>query len=195
MSASHTPLENHDNTLKGKLLVAMPTMADPRFAKGVLFMLEHNAEGAMGILINKPLEAVKLRDLLEQLSIPATADNLDDVAVHFGGPVDIGRGFVVHSPDFMLAHSSHMGPVAVTTSLDMLGRIGAGTGPRDLLFCLGYAGWTPGQLEDEIKQNAWLHVPIHADLLFSIAHDKRWAAAMALAGIDPDHLSTAAGHA
>lgn len=188
-----------DSTLKGKILVAMPNMGDPRFAKGVLLMMEHNDEGAMGVLINKPLEAVKLRDLMDQLSIPATAQNVDDIAVHFGGPVDIGRGFVIHGTDVTLGHSVLMEPieqnVAVTTSLDMLGRIGAGTGPRDILFCLGYAGWTAGQLENEIKENAWLHVPLNRDLVFSIAHDKKWHAAMALAGIDPDHLSTAAGHA
>lgn len=187
------------SSLKGQILIAMPNMSDARFAKGVILMLEHNDDGAMGILVNKPLEAVKLRDLMDQLSIPATADRVDDILVHFGGPVDIGRGFVVHSDDVTLAHSVLMGPperqLAVTTSLDMLGRIGAGTGPHDVLFCLGYAGWTAGQLEDEIKQNAWLHVPLSSDLLFIIAHDKKWEAAMALAGIDPDHLSTAAGHA
>src|SRR5690606_30580433 len=183
------------DNLKGKLLIAMPAMADPRFHQGVVLMLEHNTEGAMGVMINKPLEAVKFLDLLDQLEIPATAPDLDEVRVHFGGPVEIGRGFVLHSTDLMLGHSTVLDTIGVTTSLEMLARIAAGKGPKEMLFTLGYAGWSAGQLEEELKQNAWLHAPLEPELLFGISHDRRWEAAMALAGIDPDHLSTTAGRA
>ncbi len=190
-------MSTSDNTdsLRGKLLIAMPAMGDPRFHKGVVLMLEHNAEGAMGVLVNKPLEAVKFLDLLDQLEIPASAPQLEEYRVYFGGPVEIGRGFVLHSTDVMLGHSTLMGGIGVTNSLEMLGRIAEGKGPQETLFALGYAGWTAGQLEEELKQNAWLHAPLDPDLLFSISYDRRWDAAMALAGIDPDHLSAIAGRA
>ena len=183
------------DSLKGKILLAMPAMTDPRFHKGVILMLEHGPDGAMGVLINKPLDAVKFTDLLDQLDIPAEAHNLDDYLVHFGGPVEIGRGFVLHSPDVMLGHSSILGPIGVTTSMEMLALIAAGKGPEKSLFCLGYAGWTPGQLDQEIKENAWLHATLDDNLLFHIDLEKRWDAAMALVGIDPDFLSTTAGRA
>jgi putative transcriptional regulator len=183
------------DTLRGKLLIAMPNMADPRFNRGVLLMLEHNTEGAMGVLINKPLEAVKFTDLLDQLEIPADTKDLSDMRVYFGGPVEIGRGFVLHSTDVMLGHTEKMSGLGVTTSLEMLGRVAAGEGPKDVFFALGYAGWTAGQLEEELKQNAWLHAPLDPEIIFAIAIDRRWDAAMALAGIDPDHLSATAGRA
>jgi putative transcriptional regulator len=183
------------DNLKGKILIAMPAMTDPRFHKGVILMLEHGPEGAMGVLINKPLDAVKFKDLLEQLDIPILADNLDQFDVHFGGPVEIGRGFVLHSRDVMLGHSSSLGSIGVTTSLEMLGRIAAGSGPKENLFCLGYAGWSAGQLDQEIKDNAWLMAPLDENLIFHIDLEKRWDGAMALAGIDPGFLSTTGGRA
>ncbi len=194
MPAESSPASLGDS-LKGKILIAMPAMTDPRFHKGVILMLEHNAEGAMGVLVNKLLDAVKFKDLLDQLEIPALAPNLDEYDVHFGGPVEIGRGFVLHTQDVMLGHSTTMGPIGITTSMEMLGRIAAGTGPQHSLFCLGYAGWSAGQLDQEIKDNAWLHAPIDDNLLFHIDREKRWDAAMALAGIDPDFLITTAGRA
>ena len=197
MASEKTPANDTEQgeSLKGKVLIAMPGMADPRFDKAVLIVLEHNAEGSMAVIVNKPLDAVHFDDLLDQLDIPHDKDALKDYPVYFGGPVDIGRGFVIHSTDFMLAHSVDLAPLAVTTSVDMLERIAAGQGPKESLFCIGYAGWTAGQLDDEIVDNAWLHAPLDPALLFSLPFEKRWEAAMALAGVNPDFLSSETGHA
>ena len=183
------------DSLKGAILIAMPDMADPRFNRGVIVMLEHGAEGAMGVMINKPLEAVQFSDLLEQLEITATDDHEIDYPVYFGGPVEIGRGFVLHSADVMLAHSLKLAPIGVTTSLDMLSHIAHGNGPAKSIFCLGYTGWSAGQLDEEMKQNTWLHTNIDISLLFDVPAEERWDQAMKLAGIDPDFLSSDAGHA
>jgi len=194
MTAETTPSMPGDS-LKGKVLIAMPDMADPRFERGVILMLEHGPEGAMGVMINKPLEAVQFSDLLDQLNISASDENIDRNPVFFGGPVEIGRGFVLHSPDIMLAHSLLMPPIGVTTSLDMLAQMASGKGPKQSLFCLGYTGWSAGQLDDEIKENVWLHATLKSSLLFETEVDRRWDAAMAMVGIDPDHLSPTSGHA
>jgi putative transcriptional regulator len=183
------------DSLKGKILIAMPDMADPRFTHGVIVVLEHGPEGAMGVMINKPLDAVQFSDLLEQLEIPNDSITDDTYPVYFGGPVEIGRGFVLHSPDVMLGHTLQLSPVAVTTSLDMLAHIAGGTGPQQSIFCLGYTGWTASQLDEEMKQNAWLHAPLDAAILFETPAEERWSYAMKLAGIDPDFLSADAGHA
>jgi putative transcriptional regulator len=183
------------DSLKGKILIAMPDMADPRFSRGVIVMLEHGPEGAMGVMINKPLDAVQFSDLLEQLEIPNDSITDDTYPVYFGGPVEIGRGFVLHTNDVMLGHSLQLPPVAVTTSLDMLNHIAEQTGPQKSIFCLGYTGWTASQLDEEMKQNAWLHAPLDAAILFETPAEDRWEYAMKLAGIDPDFLSADAGHA
>lgn len=186
------------DSLKGSILMAMPDMADARFNRGVIVMLEHDRNGAMGLMINKPLEAVQFAELLEQLKIPFSTP-LPPYPVYFGGPVEIGRGFVLHTSDVMLAHSttlSSMGPpLGVTTSLDMLEHIAKGTGPAKSRFCLGYTGWSAGQLDQEIKQNAWLHATIDLGLLFDIPAQQCWEKALQLAGIDPGFLSGSAGHA
>lgn len=198
MPAETTPpslQKDQGDSLKGQILIAMPDMADPRFNRGLIVMLEHGPEGAMGVMINKPLEAVQFSDLLEQLEISQPIHDDAPYPVYFGGPVEIGRGFVLHSTDVMLGHSLSLSSIGVTTSLDMLAHIAKGTGPHKSLFCLGYTGWSPGQLEDEIKQNAWLHVGLDAALLFDTEPEKRWDKAMHLAGIDPDFLSADAGHA
>lgn len=204
MCAESTPASAKSVTsgesLKGKILIAMPDMGDPRFDKAVIVILEHSDEGAMGVVINKPLDAIEFHELLEQLDIPAPEQHSDTdrdtpYPVHFGGPVELGRGFVLHSNDIMLDHSQHLAPLAVTTSLEMLALIAQGVGPENSLFCLGYTGWSAGQLEDEIKQNAWLHAPLDPQILFTIPHESRWDAAMALVGVNPDHLSTISGRA
>lgn len=198
MSAETSPLSNaaeKGDSLKGKVLIAMPDMADPRFNRGVILVLEHGPEGAMGVMVNKPLEAVEFSDLLDQLEIPEVQQRDEAYPVYFGGPVEIGRGFVLHSTDVMLAHSLSLPPLGVTTSMDMLEHIAKGSGPNQSIFCLGYTGWSAGQLDDEMKQNVWLHAPIMAELLFSTAAEDRWEQAMKLAGIDPDFLSMDAGHA
>ena len=195
MSASETHhATNH--SLKGKLLLAMPGIEDPRFDRSVVVMLEHNAEGAMGLILNKPLAGVAFEDLLEQLKITVTSPESVDIPVLFGGPVEIGRGFVIHTPDVILSQTLRISDtLVVTTMLEMLGQIATGQGPKELLFCLGYAGWTAGQLDEEIKQNAWLHAPIDHHLLFHLDSEKKWHAAMHLAGIDPDFLTTQTGYA
>lgn len=195
MPAETSPSFQNADSLKGKVLIAMPEMNDPRFQRGVIVMLEHGPEGAMGIMINKPLEAVSFTDLLDQLDMPTTAHNLEDYPVYFGGPVEIGRGFVLHSTDVMLGSSMTLPPIGLTTSLDMLARIADGTGPQNSIFCLGYTGWAAGQLDEEIRQNAWLHTTLNTDLLFHLSVEVRWDAAMALAGVNPDFLSSEAGNA
>lgn len=182
-------------SLKGKILIAMPDMADPRFNRGVIVMLEHGPEGAMGVMVNHPITEVQFHDLLEQLEIPLTDDGARDYPVFFGGPVELGRGFVLHSTETMLAQSQTLTPIAVTTSMEMLGLIATGGGPQKSIFCLGYTGWSAGQLDEEIRQNAWLHAPLDADILFSLPPEQRWDAAMASVGIDPNFLSTSAGSA
>lgn len=181
--------------LQGQLLIAMPGMSDPRFHKGVLLVLEHHAEGAMAVMVNRPLDAMTFTELLQQLNVPVAVEELAERPVLLGGPVEIGRGFVLHSKDVTLSYSQDLGEIAVTTALEMLRLIAAGTGPEQSLFCLGYAGWTAGQLDDEIRQNSWLSVRLDPALLFDIPLEKRWDAAMALAGVNPDFLSAEAGRA
>lgn len=197
-AAEHTDTRSssQDYSLQGKILIAMPEMGDPRFERAVIVVLEHGSEGAMGIVINKPLDAIEFPELLEQLDIPLPEDDSHmHHIIHFGGPVELGRGFVLHSQDVMLGNSLTLNPLAVTTSLEMLALIANGVGPKDLLFCLGYTGWSAGQLENEIKQNAWLHAPLDPAILFNLPHEKRWDAAMALVGVNPDHLSSVSGRA
>lgn len=199
MAAKTTPpssdIPSQGDSLKGNILIAMPDMADPRFDRGVIIMLEHGNEGAMGVMINKKLEAVQFSDLMEQLELPEPKTNDADYPVYFGGPVEIGRGFVLHTQDVMLAHSLKLSPIGVTTSMDMLTHIANGTGPQKSIFCLGYTGWTAGQLDEEMKQNTWLHTSFDISLLFDVPAEERWDKAMKLAGIDPDFLSSDAGHA
>ena len=186
---------NEADSLKGQILIAMPEMNDPRFHRSIIVMLEHGPQGAMGVIVNKTLDAVQFPELLSQLDIPASAGGLDEYPVYFGGPVEIGRGFVLHSTDVMLEHSLFMPPIAITTSMDMLAHIANGQGPQNSLFCLGYTGWSAGQLEDEIRQNAWLHTPMNIDLLFHLSAESRWDAALALSGVNPDFLSATPGNA
>jgi putative transcriptional regulator len=184
-----------DGYLAGQLLVAMPGMKDPRFAKTVIYMCAHNAEGAMGLVLNRLLEQLSFSELLEQLGIDASGVG-ERIHVHFGGPVETGRGFVLHSPDYrqdgtLIVTRS----VALTATVDILRAIASGSGPRRHLLALGYAGWGPGQLDGEIRNNGWLNVPPDDDLVFGPELDDKWERAMAKIGIDPLMLSDAAGHA
>jgi putative transcriptional regulator len=194
MAATELPSSSETTSLKGKMLLAMPGMGDARFERAVLVILEHNDQGAMGLIVNKPLAGIEFDDLLEQLDITATMPV--ELPVMYGGPVEIGRGFILHSPDVVLPQSAMLSDnVGLSTMLDVLNQIATGEGPKELLFCLGYAGWTAGQLDEEIKQNAWLHAPLSPEILFHLPHEKRWDAAMALLGINPDFLASNAGHA
>ena len=180
----------------GKLLIAMPGMADPRFEKSVIFMCAHSDEGAMGLIVNKPAEDVVFSDLLEQLSITPARLNRE-VIVHFGGPVEHGRGFVLHTADYMsntstLAVDEQFG---MTATLDILEDIARGRGPDACIMALGYAGWGPGQLESEISRNGWLTSDPTAEIIFGTQADVKWEAALKTLGVDALTLSAAAGRA
>ena len=175
-------------------LIAMPSMVDPNFARTLTFICEHNDQGALGIVVNRPIE-MNLHALLEQISIPPATDAFKTVPVHFGGPVQVDRGFVLHTPlgqwQSTLAVGSEIG---LTTSKDVLQAVARGAGPEQILVTLGYAGWAPGQLEHELAQNAWLTVQARADVIFDRAPEARLPAAMELLGINFAHLSEQAGH-
>lgn len=182
--------------LERQLLIAMPSMGDPRFARTVIYMCSHNAEGAMGLVINKPYPGLTFPNLLGQLGIEPTIDN--DIIVRLGGPVETGRGFVLHSTDYMrqgsVAIDDSIG-IGLTATLDVLRAIATGTGPQRSLFALGYAGWGPGQLDAEIQDNAWLAAPADSTLIFEPALDTLWERAVRKIGIDVAKLASIAGHA
>ena len=176
-------------------LIAMPAMADPHFAKSLTFVCEHNDQGALGVVVNRPTE-MNLHALLEQVSIDSPHEHFKSVAIHFGGPVQVDRGFVLHTPlgewQSTLAVGSEIG---LTTSKDILQAVARGEGPRQMLVTLGYAGWAPGQLEHELAQNAWLTVQATPQVIFELPPEDRLPAAMSLLGIDYAKLSEVAGHA
>lgn len=181
--------------LSGQVLVAMPGLRDPRFAKTIIYMCAHSAEGAMGLVLNRVLDSLTFPDLLEQLGIE-TAGIGEQIKIHFGGPVESGRGFVLHTPDYMQDTTLVVdSDVALTATVDILRAIAGGQGPRRCLLALGYAGWGPGQLDNEIKNNGWLHVAADDDLVFGPDLESKWKRAMEKLGIDPSMLSDDAGHA
>lgn len=181
--------------LSGQLLIAMPTMQDPRFARSIVFMCAHTPDGAMGLVINRLLGKLTFPELLEQIGIPASRP-IENVRVHFGGPVESGRGFVLHSADFRTDGTLVVeGGIALTASVDILKAIAEGRGPRQSLLALGYAGWGPGQLESEIQANGWLNVQADEALVFDGDLDSKWQRAMTKLGVDSRMLSGAAGHA
>jgi len=181
--------------LTGKLIVAMPSMSDPRFSRSVIYLCVHNADGAMGLVINKPFEALTFEQLLRQLEMDLPLPQ-DDIRVQFGGPVESGRGFVLHSADYEQAGTILVdNGVGLTATVDILRDIAGGAGPRLSLLALGYAGWGAGQLDGEIQQNAWLHVNADEELVFDGALDTKWERAMNKIGVDLSLLSGEAGHA
>lgn len=176
-------------------LIAMPAMVDPHFARTLTFVCEHNENGALGIVVNRPIE-MSLQGLLEQLKIPPESGVFKGVPVHFGGPVQVDRGFVLHRPLGAWQSTLAVGTeIGLTTSRDILQAVVRGNGPEQILVTLGYAGWAPGQLEHELAQNAWLTVPARNDILFELPAEERLPAAMQLLGIDYANLSDVAGHA
>jgi putative transcriptional regulator len=176
-------------------LIAMPAMADPHFAHSLTYVCEHSKDGALGIVVNKPID-MTLSALFEQIDIPLGDADRRESPVHFGGPVQVDRGFVLHRPlgnwQSTLAISDDLG---LTTSKDVLEAVGRGEGPKDVLVSLGYAGWSAGQLEQELAQNAWLTVEADPNLLFGLPAEARLSAAMRLLGIDFSRLSDDVGHA
>lgn len=176
-------------------LIAMPAMADPNFAHTLTFVCEHNPDGALGIVVNRPID-MKLAALFDQIDVPLSNPALRETAVLFGGPVQVDRGFVLHRPlgnwQSTLAISDDLG---LTTSKDILESVGRGDGPQNVLVSLGYAGWSAGQLEQELAQNAWLTVVADAEVMFSIPPEHRLSAAMQRLGISFAQLSEDVGHA
>lgn len=176
-------------------LIAMPSMADPNFAHTLTYVCEHNPDGALGLVVNRPIE-MKLSSLFEQIEVPLPDTALRETPVLFGGPVQVDRGFVLHRPlgnwQSTLAISDELG---LTTSKDILEAVGRGEGPANLIVSLGYAGWSAGQLEEELAANAWLTVAADAGVLFELPPEDRLAAAMRLLGVDLSQLSEDVGHA
>ena len=184
-----------DAYLTGQLLIAMPGMEDQRFAQSVIYMCAHTDEGAMGIVLNKPLRKPSFEDLLRQLDV-APVPPARRIQLCQGGPVDNARGFVLHTADWTGDGSLRVDDrIALTASLDVLKAIAEGAGPREGLLALGYASWGPGQLDQEMQQNVWLSAPAGQGLVFDTAHDTKWRRALASLRIDPLLLSGVAGHA
>jgi putative transcriptional regulator len=188
--------------LDGQLLIAMPLMADKRFARSVIYMCAHSAEGAMGLIINQRAPHISFAQLLGQLSIAGTGqDALEssvvDMDVHVGGPVETGRGFVLHSADYFADDATLPidDGVCLTATVDILRAIALGRGPDRAILALGYAGWRAGQLESEIAANGWLHCAADLDLLFDRDLEQKYPRALSKLGIDPSHLVSEAGHA
>jgi putative transcriptional regulator len=182
--------------LTGRLLVAMPGMGDPRFERSVVFMCAHSPDGSMGLIVNKPTPGVTIDALLDQLSIPRGPGSRGRI-VHFGGPVEHGRGFVLHSGDYRVNASTLRVTDAfgMTATLDILDHIARGNGPARSMLMLGYAGWGPGQVEDEIAANGWLVADATEPLVFGADDPRKWEAALRSLGIDPLLLSAAGGRA
>jgi putative transcriptional regulator len=190
--------ESSSGYMAGQLLIAMPQMRDPRFQRSVIYMCVHTAECAMGLVVNRLVNSLTFPDLLQQLNIDS--ENLrQSIRVHFGGPVESGRGFVLHSGDFQETGTTPVpGGLALTATIDILKSIAGGGGPRRSLLALGYAGWGPRQLDGELQANAWLSAPADEDIVFDSDLDSKWERAMAKIGIAPQQvmgLSGDAGHA
>ncbi len=183
-----TSLTNH-------FLIAMPGLQDPNFSRTVTYVCEHTDQGAMGIVINRPLD-VKLGELLDQLEISALRPGVAEIPVYQGGPVQTDRGFVLHTTGPIFDSTLSITPdISVTTSRDVLEAIASGDGPEQSLIALGYAGWGSGQLEQEMSANAWLSGPASQEIIFRMQPDARWLAAAQLLGVDLNLLSGEAGHA
>ena len=189
--------------LDGQMLIAMPTMGDERFTRSLIYVCAHSSEGAMGIIVNHPASHINFRDLLVQLEVVNDSDKIQlpphayRVKVLKGGPVETSRGFVLHSSDFFIENSTLPidEGVCLTATLDILKAIARGEGPRSALLALGYAGWAPGQLENEIHQNGWLHCAADLDLIFGQDTEGKYERAIKKIGIDLGMLSSEAGHA
>jgi putative transcriptional regulator len=200
---AETPKAGPGGYLDGQMLVAMPAMRDERFARSVIYLCAHSPDGAMGIVVNHPARHVNFAALLVQLDIVSGDDAIrlparaESMSVLRGGPVETGRGFVLHSADFFIEQSTLPidDGICLTATLDILKAIAAGGGPERAVLALGYAGWAPGQLETEIQANGWLHCPADPGLIFDAAIDTKYERALRRIGVDPAMLSEEAGHA
>lgn len=192
--------------LEGQLLVAMPDMKDPRFEKSVIYVCAHTADGAMGLILNQRAPNISFPELLGQLDILdelkadgqiVLPDHLHKIDVHIGGPVETGRGFILHSSDYHIPESTLAvsQDICLTSTIEILRAIAAGRGPEQLLLALGYAGWAPGQLESEIQANGWLTCPADEALVFGPDIEHKYEHTMARIGVNPAFLISEAGHA
>ena len=196
-------LRPDQGSLDGQFLIAMPGMEDTRFARAVVYVCAHSADGAMGIMINQPAPRLTFPDLLVQLGIISEGEEIRlppdarKMRVHRGGPVETGRGFILHSSDYYIENSTLPidENVSLTATLEILKAIALGLGPANAILALGYAGWAPGQLEGELQANGWLSCPASPDIIFKEPVDTRYGRALAAIGIDPGRLSSLAGHA
>src|SRR3954454_5932654 len=177
-SKEHPQTIGGDNFLEGKLLIALPGMSDPRFEKSVIYMCAHSTTGAMGIIVNKPIDGLDFQELLRRLELEVS-ERTPNSPILFGGPVETGRGFVLHSGEYESAESTLpiSSGISLTATLDILRAISEGEGPEQALFALGYAGWGPGQIEAEIQANGWVHCDSDASLIFDGDMDSKWAVA------------------
>ncbi|MEE2761396.1 MAG: YqgE/AlgH family protein [Pseudomonadota bacterium] len=190
---SHNP--EVDLYLAGQLLIAMPGMRDERFSHTGIYMCAHSEEGAMGLVLNQVLDALSFSELLSQLGIEGENPEVE-IPVHFGGPVEAGRGFVLHTTDFKQDATLEVdGEIALTATIDILKAMSRGRGPRRHLLALGYAGWGPGQLDQEIRQNGWLQAPADSEIIFDSDLESKWDRSIGVIGVDPRMLSDEAGHA
>lgn len=182
--------------LSGKMLIAMPSMGDPRFEKAVIYLCAHSEEGALGIVVNRRANSINRKDLLSQLQIECEPER-EAEPVHFGGPVETGRGFVLHSTDWTMPEATLEvdGVICMTATVDVLKAIAAGAGPRRSMIALGYAGWGEGQLEGELRDNGWLTCDGDEEIIFGDDDASKWTAALAKLGIDPMMLSASGGTA
>jgi putative transcriptional regulator len=182
--------------LTSHFLIAMPAMQDPNFSRTLTFVCEHNEQGALGIVVNRPID-VTLATLFRQVEIPLERSPLAEQPVYYGGPVKLEHGFVLHRPlgEWKSTLPVGDGEVGLTTSRDILEAMAGGQGPREQIVALGYAGWAPGQLEQELADNGWLTVPANLEILFNMPPESRYDAAMLSLGVTPGNLSEEAGHA
>jgi putative transcriptional regulator len=203
MARKKTDTSTKRGYLDGQMLIAMPAMHDERFARSVIYVCAHSSEGAMGIVINHPAANINFPDLLVQLEVIPAADMIElprsagEVKVLKGGPVETGRGFVLHSSDFFIENSTLPidEGICLTATLDILKAIARGDGPESAVLALGYAGWAPGQLENEIQENGWLHCAADTELLFGPDNGGKYEKALKKIGIDLGMLSSESGHA
>ena len=182
--------------LMGKLIIAMPYMPDAHFNQCVIYVCGHDSTGAMGLIVNKPLKSVNFMDLLEQMDVSPVRMNSPQPPIRYGGPVEVGRGFVLHTADYIkestVLINNHF---ALTATLDVLRAINHDTGPKNSILALGYVGWTAGQLEQEIQENCWLIIDATPDLIFNLDSENLWRLSMASIGVSPEILSLESGHA
>ncbi len=195
--ASALPSKTDENAyLEGQMLIAMPSMGDPRFEHAVIYLCAHSEQGAMGFVINRRVDHISFTDLLDQLQIGHPQMG-QAPHIHFGGPVDSERGFVLHSADYFASDATLKvdDKIGLTATIDILRSIAGGNGPNNSILALGYSGWAPGQLESEIQANGWLNCDADKDLLFGKDNDNKWQRALAKIGVDVSVLSSTAGRA